>query len=135
MSFRRVFVSCALIAFATASARVAALADTESQYYANLEAFQTTNASRGLQCQDMVRTVNQLSAYPQMGTQSMIDVFAIESSMCLYAVRRETRDKLPAVIPLQFKTLACKRALAYPKPDTGPVNYCSLKYEKLFEGL
>jgi hypothetical protein len=42
--------------------------------------------------------------------------------MCLYAVRRETRDKLPAVIPLQFKTLACKRALAYPKPDTGPLN-------------
>lgn len=70
-----------------------------------------------------------------MGTRSMIDVFASESSMCLYAVRREIREKLPALIPLQFRTLACKRALAYTKPDTGPVKLFSPKYEKLFEGL
>ena len=129
----------------------------ERAWYENLEAFQTTNASQGPQCQNMIFAVNQLSAYPtvnaqlqrikvnvlsghlshaqRLSFQGSISALAQQSSMCLYGVRKETHDKLPAIIPLQIHTLACKLAQAYPQPDAGAVQICSLKYEKFIEGL
>jgi hypothetical protein len=129
----------------------------ERAWYEDLEAFQTTNSSQGPQCQHMVFAVNQLSAYPgvnaqgqiikvnvlsgplshaqRLSFQGSINALADESSMCLYGVRRETHDKLPAIVPFRIHTLTCKLALSYPQPDAGVVQICSLKYEKFIEGL
>jgi hypothetical protein len=40
--------------------------NAERVWYENLEAFQTTNASRGSQCQSMVTAANQIDKYPQL---------------------------------------------------------------------
>jgi len=130
MSFRRVFVSYALIAFATAtftaSARVAALADTESQYYANLEAFNTTAASRSPNCQTMIEQANAMSSNPQLRTPEMTTVLAIDSAQCLQNVRQETRDFLPTKIPRNLLMVSCQRIRAYPKLVKEASHYCAV---------
>lgn len=131
ISFRRVFVSCALIAFAAATfsapARAVALADTESQYYANLEAFETTAASRSSSCQTMIEQANAMSSNPQLrSSPAMTAALAIDSAQCLQSVRQETRDFLPTKIPRNLLMVSCQRIRAYPVLANNVSHYCAV---------
>jgi hypothetical protein len=106
----------------------------ERGWYENLAAFETTKTAHVGQCLGMADAVNQFDSIPRRD-QQIVNQIALESSLCLYYLRKETRDKMPAAIPLQFHTVFCKRALAYPDPAPLVRQTCSLKYEKFIEGL
>ena len=94
-----------------------ASADTESTYYSNLEAFQTTNASSGANCQEMLRTANMIASTPQLRRPANVPRYfgtlALDAGMCLDDVRAETRDSLPARIPKSFLVIACSKVHPY----------------------
>lgn len=84
------------------------LADTESQKYAAIEAFQTTDASRGQNCRDMITVANGIaSPASEIRLPAGFVTLAAMASLCLGDVRRETPDELPARIPMSFLVLSC----------------------------
>jgi hypothetical protein len=110
----------ALLAFTlVALGATPSLADTESQYYANLEAFNTTHASGDMNCQAMIRTASTIALTPQLSSHASVPRYfgtlALDAGLCVDDVRTETPNALPARIPLNFLVLACGRVRPYLK--------------------
>lgn len=120
------------LALVALSVAPAAAATSEAAFYADLAAFNSTNASEN-QCQTMIRYENNLKYTPVLGNSSdFLWSLVVATSWCLNAVRAETQDEMPARLPMVLNARACARYRSTaPNPPPGMSDasgqYCPAK--------
>jgi hypothetical protein len=95
----------------------------ERAWYSNLEAFNTTAASSGPNCQTMIRQANMMASHPSIAANPVgFKLLAVDAALCLRVLRMETPDDLPARIPKYYLVGACRITRATHENDLG---YCA----------